>query len=212
VTVAERTYHHGDLRRALVATGLDMGRRDGIEALGVREITRAVGVSPNAAYRHFPNRHTLVLAIAIEAQQQLARHIASAMAPRHAKGEAAERVVGRLRNFGLGYIGFALDEPGWYQLACYTQHAPPDAVPILDTADPVPAPHLLLLDALADLVHHGALTRQRRKDAEWVYWASVQGFTELATTGPLQNQPRPQLIRLATRTLNTVIAGLLAPR
>lgn len=213
MTVTERSYHHGDLRRTLVAKGLELCRPDGIDALGLRAITRAVGVSPNAAYRHFPNRHALVLAIAIEAQQQLARHIAAAMSSHSARGERAERAIARLRNFGLGYIDFALDEPGWYQLACYTQHAPHDAAPILDDDDdPAPPPHHMLLVALADLVDHGVLTRERRKDAEWVYWSAVQGFTELATTGPLQNQPRPQLSRLATRTLNTVIAGLRIPR
>jgi AcrR family transcriptional regulator len=212
VTVTERSYHHGDLRRTLVATGLELCRRDGIDALGLREITRAVGVSPNAAYRHFPNRHTLVLAIALEAQQQLARHIAAAMSSHTPKGEPAERAVARLRNFGLGYIGFALVEPGWYQLACYTQHATDADTPILDDAEPVPSPHHLLLDALSDLVNHGVLTRERRKDAEWVYWSAVEGFTELATTGPLQSRSPPHLTRLATRTLNTVIAGLRTAR
>jgi hypothetical protein len=76
----------------------------------------------------------------------------------------------------------------------------------------VPSPHHLLLDSLDDLVEHGELNRESRKDAEWVYWAAVQGFTELATNGPLQSQSRPHLTRLATRTLNTVITGLSEPR
>ena len=207
----ERSYHHGDLRRALVDTGLELARRDGIDSLGLRDITRAVGVSPNAAYRHFPNRHALVLAVAVEAQQRLARTIDHAMSARPGRGGPAERGVTRLRNFGLAYIGFARAEHGWYELACYTQHAPDDAPASLDDAEPVPPPHSLLVEALDDLVAHGVLTRDRRVDAEWVYWAAVEGFTELATTGPLQGRTDRQLDRLASLTLNTVIAGLCAP-
>ncbi|MGB7867270.1 MAG: TetR family transcriptional regulator, partial [Mycobacterium sp.] len=46
-------YHHGDLRAALIDAGLQLTRAGGPDALTIREATRRVGVSPNAAYRHF---------------------------------------------------------------------------------------------------------------------------------------------------------------
>ena len=68
-----RAYHHGDLRAALIAEGLRAARSGGAAALGMRELTRAVGVTPNAAYRHFADRHALVLAVAVEAQERVAQ-------------------------------------------------------------------------------------------------------------------------------------------
>ncbi len=47
------TYHHGDLRQALVAAGLDALAESGSEQLGLRDLARRVGVSPAAPYRHY---------------------------------------------------------------------------------------------------------------------------------------------------------------
>jgi AcrR family transcriptional regulator len=72
MTSPARAYHHGDLRRALIDEGLTLARTGGPVAVTLREATRAVGVSPNAAYRHFADRDTLVHAVAREAQLALA--------------------------------------------------------------------------------------------------------------------------------------------
>jgi len=47
-----KTFHHGDLRNALMAAGIEMARVGGPDAVILREATRQAGVSPNAAYRH----------------------------------------------------------------------------------------------------------------------------------------------------------------
>ena len=60
---ARKTYHHGDLRQALVQAGLELARAGGPEAVVLREATRRAGVAPNAAYRHFANREALFGAV-----------------------------------------------------------------------------------------------------------------------------------------------------
>jgi len=47
-----------------VTAGLELARSRGPDAIGLREITRVVGVTPNAAYRHFTDRAALVRAAA----------------------------------------------------------------------------------------------------------------------------------------------------
>ena len=54
------TYHHGDLRRALLEAGTDLAREGGPDKVVLREATRRVGVSANAAYRHFADRDALL--------------------------------------------------------------------------------------------------------------------------------------------------------
>jgi hypothetical protein len=91
-------------------------------------------------------------------------------------------------------------ESGWFELACYTQHAPEDARSILVAeSDLLPPPYVLLSDALDALVADGLLSEANRIDAEWVCWSGVQGFTELAIRGPLQRQERSRLDELADR-------------
>lgn len=58
-----RGYHHGDLRAALIAEGLEMTRVDGPWSLSLREATRRAGVTPAAAYRHFRDRAELLEAL-----------------------------------------------------------------------------------------------------------------------------------------------------
>ncbi len=57
------TYHHGDLRRALLTATFELARAGGPEAVVLREATRRVGVVPNAAYRHFADRPTLLSSV-----------------------------------------------------------------------------------------------------------------------------------------------------
>jgi AcrR family transcriptional regulator len=54
------TYHHGNLRPALVETAVELARATGPEGVVLREVARQTGVSHNAAYRHFADRDELL--------------------------------------------------------------------------------------------------------------------------------------------------------
>jgi AcrR family transcriptional regulator len=77
--VARSTYHHGDLRAALVRAGLDAIADHGIAALSVADVARRTGVSPAAPYRHFSSRQALLVATATEAARQLAAELRAAL-------------------------------------------------------------------------------------------------------------------------------------
>ncbi|MGI9156919.1 MAG: TetR/AcrR family transcriptional regulator [Marmoricola sp.] len=201
-------YHHGDLRSALIEAGMEIARKRGVGALGLREIARAVDVTPNAAYRHFPDLHALILTIALEAQHRLAQAIVQEARTAQRENDPAERSIAHVRAVGLAYLRFAITEPGWFELTCLSQEAPPGDGGATVTDEDVPTPHALLLDALDDMVLARVLTPERRKDAEWACWSTMQGFAVLATRGPLQGRSRRALYRLAAKALNTTIAGL----
>lgn len=57
------TYHHGDLRSALVNAAVKMLETTSQEELSLRELARTVGVSQAAPYRHFKNKEELFAAI-----------------------------------------------------------------------------------------------------------------------------------------------------
>ena len=109
-------YHHGDLRAALIDAGLELTRAGGPDALSIRAATRRVGVSPNAAYRHFSDREALLTAVASAIQDRVAVRMRS---PRSGRRSPAAQARHRLRAVGLGYIEFALDEPGWFTVAFF---------------------------------------------------------------------------------------------
>ena len=58
------TYHHGNLRKALVDAALEILQREGANALTLRGAARAAGVSQAAPYRHFADKEELLAAVA----------------------------------------------------------------------------------------------------------------------------------------------------
>jgi AcrR family transcriptional regulator len=208
MTDAARSYHHGDLRSALVDAGLRLAREGGIGAVGLREVTRSVGVTPNAAYRHFTDLRALVLAVAHEAQDRLAEVMREQMDTLARDPDPATRAVQRLRGVGLGYIHFARSEPGWFELAFLTHDGPGEGPPTVRVAERVPPPFRLLMDALDGMVDAGLLDPERRANAEWACWSTVHGFAELARTGPLQGLERTVVDSLAEQVVDTIISGL----
>lgn len=192
----ERSYHHGNLREALVSAGLELTRIGGRDALVLRDATRRVGVSPNAAYRHFGDRDALLAAVTARVQADAA-HRMSALNPVDGRGRD------RLRAVGLGYIAFSLAEPGWFDVA----FGDAEALPRATGAEP--APLAALTGALDALVADGDLEHSARPGAEWPCWSAVHGFALLALRGPLRFVTDDERRAAAERTVDTVIAGLL---
>jgi AcrR family transcriptional regulator len=195
LTILKTGYHHGDLRSALIEAGLHLTRTGGPDALTIREATRRVGVSPNAAYRHFVDREALLSAVASAIQHRMAARM---------QGPARRQASDRLRAVGVGYIKFALDEPGWFTVAFFGA----DPVGLDDETASAP-PYLALVEALDAMVDTGALSPDRRAGAEWPCWSAVHGFAELALRGPLRHASRRDVDALAARTVDDIIAGIL---
>jgi AcrR family transcriptional regulator len=202
-----RTYHHGDLRHALIAEGLQLARTGGPSAVTLREATRAAGVSPNAAYRHFTDRDALVRAVAGEAQLALAGAIIERVEATPATLTPAAAAIERLRRVGTAYIDFARAERGLFETAFFTQdtHAN-DAIVTLD--DQIVAPFRLLMDTLDAMVDAGALAPERRPYAEWACWSAVHGFADIAVHGPLRWQPASVVDALAAAVVEAAITGV----
>jgi AcrR family transcriptional regulator len=192
LTDSKTGYHHGDLRAALIDAGLQLTRVGGPEALTIREATRRVGVSPNAAYRHFADREALLSAVATAIQSLMVARMQTSVRRRGS--------TELLRAVGIGYIKFALDEPGWFAVAFFGA----------DQADETISapPYLALVEALDAMTEAGALPPERRDGAEWPCWSAVHGFAELALRGPLRGATRREVESLAQRTVDDIIAGV----
>ena len=204
-----RTYRHGDLPAALLAAGVELARAGGPQAVGLREATRRVGVSPNAAYRHFTDHHALLRAVCAAAMAQLARAMER---EQDAVPELppAQTALARLRAVGAGYLRYAQDEPGLFRTA-FTA-----ADELTDDDDPTGEgglpPFGLLNAALDELVTVGLLPPERRPGAELTAWSAVHGLSMLLIDGPLQHLDRARADAAGQRLLDHVEAGLLDAR
>ncbi|WP_328967059.1 TetR/AcrR family transcriptional regulator [Streptomyces sp. NBC_00239] len=114
-TTADReTYHHGNLRAALVEAGVELAREGGPSAIVLREAARRVGVSPNAAYRHFASLPDLVGEVARQARGVLADAMDAESGRCGATGAGGADAVNRLHAVGEAYIRYALANPGLF--------------------------------------------------------------------------------------------------
>ena len=205
-TPERRSYRHGDLPAALLSTGIELARSGGPQAVVLREATRRVGVSPNAAYRHFADHRALLRAVCAAAMGQLARAMEREL---QAVPELppAQTAVARLRAVGAGYLRYAQDEPGLFRTA-FTA-----ADELTDDDDPTGAgglpPFGLLEAALDELVAVGVLLRERRPGAELTAWSAVHGLSMLLIDGPLKHLDRASADAAGQRLLGHVEAGLL---
>ena len=105
----DATYHHGDLREALVRAARTILEKQGLAALSLRGAARGAGVSPAAPYHHFPDKHALLDAVAAQGFDALT----SAMEKRMAKQKSPSA---RLDASGVGYVVFALENPALFRL------------------------------------------------------------------------------------------------
>lgn len=108
-TTEARSYHHGDLRRALIDAALQLAA-EGSE-VSVREAARRAEVSPGAPFRHFPTRNALMTAAAEEAQRRFRVEIEGALADAGTADPLA-----RFRAFGLAYLRWAMRNPAHFEI------------------------------------------------------------------------------------------------
>lgn len=176
----------GLVRLGLINAGVELARHGGPNAVVLREATRAVGVAPNAAYRHFADRDALLAAVCTEAMRQLAERMDMASGEVTHRQGTKSGAVGRFKAVNAGYLSFALEETGLFD----TAFAVPGDIEYADDAAAAGptgrTPFQLLNDALDELVTASILPSAQRPGIEYSVWATVHGMAVLLTHGPLR--------------------------
>lgn len=170
------SYHHGDLREALLAAAERVLERDGLERFTLRACAREAGVSHAAPAHHFGDLAGLTAALATGAFQRL-----SAFMDRYAL-EAAPEPRAMLPAMGVAYVDFALRHPGLYRLMFRI-----DALAATDPALRLAADacHGRLEQAVAAVLAVDGRTPVQAEIDEIaaLAWSVVHGFASLALEG-----------------------------
>src|SRR6266567_1112470 len=105
---SKASYHHGDLRAALVRAAMELLDERGESELSLRSVARRAGVSPAAPYRHYADREALVSAVAAVGYHELAERLAAV----HPSPSTPEQLAG----VALAYVQFALERPALFRI------------------------------------------------------------------------------------------------
>lgn len=169
-----RSYHHGDLRRALLDEALAIIREEGVEGVTLRGIGARAGVSRSALYRHFADKDALLTAVATEGFRRLRERLVEAW-------QENGGGPGGWRAMGVAYIRFAVANPSHYRVIFgrYVASGSEDE----DLATEAHGAFQALVDAVFALQEEGFLHRDDPVLLARFIWAVVHGIAMLAIDG-----------------------------
>ncbi|WP_422028096.1 TetR/AcrR family transcriptional regulator [Pyruvatibacter mobilis] len=170
------SYHHGDLKRELLAAARALLEEVGPEALSLRSVARAAGVSQAAPYHHFEDKDALLAALATEGFAELSQHM-------DAQSRDAGTSGAHMGGLGAGYILFAVRNPALFRL----MHGPrfvakEKYTELLETA----AHSYEMLRAGVTACLGDAPTAQEIDTACTAAWSLVHGASMLVVDGRVQ--------------------------
>ena len=122
-----RSYHHGNLREALIRAALELIAAKGPAGFTFAEAARSAGVSPAAPYRHFRDRDALMADVAARGFELFEAALSRAWKDGKPDPMTAFEQVGR------AYLAFAREEPAYYS-AMFEAGLPMDLDPALREA------------------------------------------------------------------------------
>lgn len=177
------SYHHGNLRAALLAAALDLLEADGLHALSLRKVAAEARVSHAAPAHHFPNLKALLTALAVIAFERFSESMAAA------RQAALKEPAAQVRAAGDGYLNFARANPALFRLM-FSESQLDWSDTVLKVAAEASFRHLVEITApFADQL--GLTTPEERQELERLVWANAHGFAHLYTDGKMQGVATP---------------------
>ena len=179
---ARETYHHGNLREAMIEAALGLIAAAGPNGFTLAEVARAVGVSGAAPYRHFKDRNALVAEVARQGFDKFAEQLFAAWDDGRPNAIAAVEACAR------AYLGFARTEPAFYAAMFEPGFPLEDDPALLASSERAFGVFRLAADAAVR-----TMPAQGRPPALMValhFWSMAHGIASLFIEGPSGSRRR----------------------
>jgi AcrR family transcriptional regulator len=199
-SVMAGTYHHGNLRQALLDQALASLRKRGAENLSLRDLARAIGVSQAAPYRHFPDKDSLLAQLATLGYRELGR------AMRAALGQARSDGTSGLQAAGVSYVQFALRHPEQYRLMFGSYRI--DQARHVELVRAANDAYSVLLETVREGVDSAELTDEPVEIVAAAAWSIVHGLASLIIDERLGAKSSREATAIAERVTGLLIDGL----
>ena len=172
--------------------------RGGSEAVSMRRVADAVGVTPMAIYRHFPNRDALLKRISDDSFDAIARHWLA----RNQGGDVLSRVIALQRI----YLDYALAHPHLFDHAFSARRADARRYPEDFHAGLSPTLNVAA-DAVSEAMQAGLLRKDDAWDVAVTLWAHTHGLVALYRAGRF-SYDEAQFRRFYEASLQRLLEGL----
>jgi AcrR family transcriptional regulator len=210
-----KSYHHGNLREALLKSALRLISEVGPTAFTLREVARRAGVSHNAPYRHFRDRDELMAAVSTQGYKELTETMLDAV-------EQESGALRRLKRAGLAYVDFALRRPEHFTVMfdaptskpsdklCFNPSKMnsqyPQAVAAAEQS------FRTLVQLVTACQQEGALPPGDTRTLALLTWSIVHGIAKLAITGRFPFGSKSEVQRFAEYVIENCFPTVSATR
>ena len=191
------SYHHGNLKQALVKASLGLIRERGPRAFTLREVARRAGVSHNAPYRHFRDKEELLALVAAEGFVRLTESMVKT-------AKSGSGALDELRLSGRGYVQFALRYPQHFAVMF-------DAPRRFDLHPETRAAGECAFGTLVRYIEgcqaEGSLPKEDAKSLALLAWSMVHGVAKLAISGQLPWREAAQVLHFTDKATGVLALG-----
>jgi AcrR family transcriptional regulator len=163
----KRSYHHGDLRRALLAAAAEAIAESGPAALSLRDLARRAGVSHAAPAHHFGDKAGLLAALAVEGFNRLADAL-----------DTSREQTGSLLESGVAYVRFATENRAHFEVMFQPSLYDRDDPEVVAAAQRAAAALSAGVSTLDD-----PPAAEDARESELAAWSIVHGFATLWLAG-----------------------------
>jgi len=175
-------YHHGNLREALISSGLEMVERDGVESLTLRSVAKRINVSHSAPYHHFGSKAHLLAAVADLGFSLMAQAVDAEIASIETPGS-----YDRLKAVIGGYFRFALARPSLFRLMFRPEMTHPDQFPFLAEAEA--RTFSILVEAVLACQEEGCVADCDPLPFAAFAWSTIHGLATLCIDRVIHETP-----------------------
>jgi AcrR family transcriptional regulator len=201
-----RSYHHGDLRRSLIEAASSLLSEDQHWDFSLREVARRAGVSHNAPYNHFAEKHSLLVEIAAACFRELRDRMRAAI-------DGVEDPKTALIKTAVVYVTFGLENPARYRLmfgsALRTSSAASaELFEVAGEGTRAVLDEIILRGASTGVFAASPRKKEELQVAVLTAWSTVHGLTMLTLDG-LAGNVAPSVGKLPERLAHAIAEGLL---
>lgn len=166
-------YHHGDLRRSLIETGIELISQEGEENISLRKVAAKCGVSNAAPYAHFKNKDEFIMAI----QQYVMGLFTTSLEETATKYENTSEILPML---GKTYVMFFYHNPLYYDFL-FSRKNIKIMLSMDSNGETENQPLEILKNAAMKTLSRTNMTTKMIQDKTIAMWALVHGLANIVT-------------------------------
>jgi AcrR family transcriptional regulator len=193
------SYHHGDLRRALLVAAVKLIEEKGTNGITLRAVAAKAGVTQTAPYRHFDSKQAMIDALVDEGFRELKAQLA-------AGADQSLDPLARLKEQAIAYAKFAVQRPGHYQMMFLSEQpaeagggtAPSAFQDLVDT----------MVDSIAEAQSVGLIKNEPPLEIALSMWSLVHGLSTLVASRRLAQVDASTLETMVSRVMDNLLRGV----